>query len=99
MGFRPRAGSPGSSGRRSSTASFLDSFLFSAKVGIGSAFGTLLLAYPLALFLRRRRAGRALHRIGREDPLFVLALVAAFLILNAMAFHGVINGVLRRPAG
>ena len=28
---------------------FLDSFLFSAKVGGGSAFGTLLLAYPLAL--------------------------------------------------
>ena len=27
-------------------------------------------------------------------PLFVPALVAAFLILNAMAFHGVINGVL-----
>jgi ABC-type spermidine/putrescine transport system permease subunit I len=27
---------------------FLDSFLFSLKVGVGSAFGTLLLAYPLA---------------------------------------------------
>ena len=36
---------------------FLDSFLFSLKVGIGSAFGTLLFAYPLALFLRRQRFG------------------------------------------
>ena len=73
---------------------FLDSFLFSAKVGIGSAFGTLLLAYPLALFLRRRRAGGRSSDRSIKIPLFVPALVAAFLILNAMAFHGVINGVL-----
>src|SRR5262245_37747761 len=73
---------------------FLDSFLFSARVGIGSAFGTLLLAYPLALFLRRRRAGVRLVGSIVKIPLFVPALVAAFLILNAMAFHGVINGAL-----
>jgi putative spermidine/putrescine transport system permease protein len=73
---------------------FLDSFLFSAKVGIGSAFGTLLLAYPLALFLRRRRIGVRLIGTIVKIPLFVPALVAAFLILNAMAFHGVINGAL-----
>jgi len=73
---------------------FLDSFLFSAKVGIGSAFGTALLAFPLALFLRRRRFGARLIGSIVKIPLFVPALVAAFLILNAMAFHGVINGVL-----
>jgi putative spermidine/putrescine transport system permease protein len=73
---------------------FLDSFLFSAKVGIGSAFGTALLAFPLALFLRHRRVGTRLIGSIVKIPLFVPALVAAFLILNAMAFHGVINGVL-----
>ena len=36
---------------------FLNSFLFSLRVGIGSAFFTLLLSYPLALYLRRRAAG------------------------------------------
>ena len=47
---------------------FLDSFLFSLKVGIGSAFGTLLLrlsagAVPAAPALRR-----AHHRLDRQDP-------------------------------
>jgi putative spermidine/putrescine transport system permease protein len=73
---------------------FLDSFLFSLRVGVGSAFGTLLLAYPLALLLRRLGSrGRLLSSLVKI-PLFVPALVAAFLILNAMAYHGIINGVL-----
>lgn len=82
---------------------FFDSFLFSLKVGVGSAFGTLLFAYPLALFLRRRRFGsRAIGSIIKI-PLFVPALVAAFLILNVLAFNGVLNnlllgvGVIDRP--
>lgn len=73
---------------------FRDSFWFSTKVSVGSAFGTLLLSYPLALFLRHRRVGVRLIGAVVKIPLFVPALVAAFLILNAMAFHGVINGVL-----
>jgi putative spermidine/putrescine transport system permease protein len=82
---------------------FLDSFLFSLKVGVGSAFGTLLLAYPLALFLRRQRFGARLIGSIVKVPLFVPALVAAFLILNILAFHGVLNslllylGVIGRP--
>jgi putative spermidine/putrescine transport system permease protein len=74
--------------------SFLDSFLFSFKVGIGSAFGTLLFAYPLALFLRRRRFGSRTIGSIIKIPLFVPALVAAFLILNMLAFHGVLNSLL-----
>ncbi len=73
---------------------FLDSFLFSLKVGIGSAFGTLLFAYPLALFLRRRPFGARTIGAMVKIPLFVPALVAAFLILNLLAFHGVINSTL-----
>jgi putative spermidine/putrescine transport system permease protein len=73
---------------------FLDSFLFSLRVGIGSAFFTLLLSYPLALYLRRRSAGAWILGAILKVPLFVPALVAAFLIVNTMAFHGVINGVL-----
>ena len=73
---------------------FFDSFLFSFKVGIASAFGTLLLAYPLALFLRRRRFGSRTIGSIIKIPLFVPALVAAFLILNVLAFHGVLNSLL-----
>jgi putative spermidine/putrescine transport system permease protein len=73
---------------------FLDSFLFSLRVGFGSAFLTLLFAYPLALYMRRRGAGAWMLSAILKVPLFVPALVAAFLILNTMAFHGFINGVL-----
>ena len=82
---------------------FLDSFLFSLKVGIGSAFGTLIFAYPLALFLRRQRFGARLIGSIVKVPLFVPALVAAFLILNILAFNGVLNsalmyaGIIDRP--
>ncbi|HEV8392501.1 MAG TPA: ABC transporter permease [Dongiaceae bacterium] len=73
---------------------FFDSFLFSLKVGVGSAFGTLLFAYPLALFLRRRRFGSRTIGSIIKIPLFVPALVAAFLILNVLAFNGVLNNAL-----
>jgi putative spermidine/putrescine transport system permease protein len=73
---------------------FFDSFLFSLRVGIGSAFGTLVLAYPLALFLRRQRFGARLIGSIVKVPLFVPALVAAFLIVNILAFNGLLNSVL-----
>jgi len=73
---------------------FTDSFLFSLKVGLGSAFGTLIFAYPLALFLRRRGFGARTIGSIIKIPLFVPALVAAFLILNVLAYNGVLNSVL-----
>ena len=73
---------------------FYDSFLFSLKVGVGSAFGTLLFAYPLALFLRKKRFGSRTIGSIIKIPLFVPALVAAFLILNVLAFNGVLNNLL-----
>ena len=73
---------------------FFDSFLFSLKVGIGSAFGTLLFAYPLALFLRKKRFGSRTIGSIIKIPLFVPALVAAFLILNVLAFNGILNSFL-----
>jgi putative spermidine/putrescine transport system permease protein len=73
---------------------FFDSFLFSLKVGVGSAFGTLLFAYPLALFLRKRRFGSRTIGSIIKIPLFVPALVAAFLILNVLAFNGILNNLL-----
>ena len=73
---------------------FFNSFLFSLKVGVGSAFGTLLFAYPLALFLRRKRFGSRTIGSIIKIPLFVPALVAAFLILNVLAFNGILNSAL-----
>jgi putative spermidine/putrescine transport system permease protein len=73
---------------------FFDSFLFSLRIGLFSAFGTLLFAYPLALFLRRRRFGSTTIGSIVKIPLFVPALVAAFLIINVLSFNGILNNLL-----
>jgi putative spermidine/putrescine transport system permease protein len=72
----------------------VDSLLFSLKIGVGSAFGTLLFSYPLALFLRRKLFVRRILGPILKIPLFVPALVAAFLILNIIAYHGIVNEIL-----
>ena len=71
-----------------------DSLLFSLKVGFGSAFGTLLFSYPLALFMRRNFFGKKPLSSLLKIPLFVPALVAAFLIVNTIAYHGIFNQIL-----
>ncbi|MDR2258768.1 MAG: ABC transporter permease [Treponema sp.] len=73
---------------------FIDSFLFSLKIGTGSAFGTLLFAYPMALFLRRRGFGKKLLGSLVKIPLFIPALVAAFLVVNLISYHGLVNSIL-----
>ena len=72
----------------------LDSLLFSLKVGFGSAFGTLLFSYPLALMMRKSFFGRKVLGSILKIPLFVPALVAAFLIVNTIAYHSLFNQIL-----
>ena len=80
-----------------------DLLLFSIKVGLGSAFGTLLFSYPLALFMRKSFFGKRMLSSLVKIPLFVPALVAAFLIINIIAYHGILNetllwlGVIKEP--
>ena len=73
-----------------------DSFFYSAKIATASSLGSLLIAYPLALYLRRKFVGKPILNAIIRVPLFVPALVAAFLILNIMSFHGIFNEVLVR---
>lgn len=76
---------------------FADAFLFSLRVGLGSAFGTLIFSFPLALFLRHKKYfGAAAIGTILKIPLFIPALVAAFLLLNIMSFNGIINVALLR---
>jgi len=71
-----------------------DSFSYSARIALASSIGGLCLAYPLALYLRKRFLGKTLISNLLRVPLFLPALVAAFLILNIMSFHGIINEAL-----
>jgi putative spermidine/putrescine transport system permease protein len=82
---------------------FIDSFLFSLKIGMGSAFGTLLFSYPMALFLRKQNFGKKLLGSLIKIPLFIPALVAAFLMVNLISYHGLVNsiflalGIIKEP--
>ena len=71
-----------------------DSLAYSTYVGLASAFGSMLLCYPLALLLFRPFPGKNLILPLIRVPLFVPALVATFLILNIMDYHGFLNYVL-----
>jgi putative spermidine/putrescine transport system permease protein len=71
-----------------------DSFSYSARIAVLSAFGSLLVAYPLALYLRGTFLAKGLTNTILRIPLFVPGLVAAFLILNILSFHGIVNEVL-----
>jgi putative spermidine/putrescine transport system permease protein len=72
----------------------LDSILFSLKMGILGSIGTLLFAFPIALFLRKSTSGKRFLGSLVKIPLFIPALVAAFLIINLISFHGIINEAL-----
>lgn len=74
----------------------IDSILFSLKMGVMSSIGTLLFAFPLALFFRKGGAGKGLLGSLVKIPLFIPALVAAFLIVNLLSFHGLVNTFLLR---
>lgn len=73
---------------------FFDSLFFTLVMGLGSALGALVFAYPLALFLRKARPGSRWISAWVKVPLFVPSLVAAFLIVNILAFHGLLNSTL-----
>jgi putative spermidine/putrescine transport system permease protein len=71
-----------------------DSLFFSLKMGVLSSIGTVLLAFPVALFFRKGGSGKRLLGSIIKIPLFIPALVAAFLIVNLISYHGIVNEVL-----
>ncbi|MFQ3620125.1 MAG: ABC transporter permease [Spirochaetales bacterium] len=72
----------------------IDSLLFSLKMGVLSSIGTLLFAFPIGLFFRKGGAGKRFLGSLIKVPLFIPALVAAFLIVNLISYHGIVNEVL-----
>jgi putative spermidine/putrescine transport system permease protein len=73
---------------------FLDCLLFSAYIGLASSVGSMVACYPLALALSRPFPGKGLLLPLIRVPLFVPALVATFLIMNVMDYHGLANYIL-----
>ncbi|MCJ7686941.1 MAG: ABC transporter permease [Desulfobacteraceae bacterium] len=74
----------------------IDSLLFSLKMGLLSSIGTVVVAFPVALFFRKGGTGKGILGSIIKVPLFIPALVAAFLILNLISYHGLVNTALMR---
>ena len=67
---------------------------YSVKVSLLGAFGSVIFAYPLALWLRQPLVGKEGIIAVLRAPMFIPGLVAAFLFVNIIAYHGVINELL-----
>ena len=67
---------------------------YSLYVGIISAILSLALAYPLALWLRKPFRGSLTVGAILKAPLLIHGIVAAFLFLNIISFHGILNQFL-----
>ena len=70
---------------------FWRSFTYSLYVGFWSAILSVALAYPLAIWLRKPCPGSMTIGALLKAPLLVHGLVAAFLFVNVIAYHGLLN--------
>lgn len=67
---------------------------YSVKVSVLGAFGSVIFAYPLALWLRKPLIAKEGIIAVLRAPMFIPGMVAAFLFVNIIAYHGVINELL-----
>ena len=72
---------------------FVASLWLSLRTGVLSSLIAMIICYPLAIYLQNTKAGKFLYSIIRI-PYFIPALVAAFLIVNVIDYHGIFNQIL-----
>nr|WP_319390489.1 ABC transporter permease [uncultured Cohaesibacter sp.] len=70
---------------------FARSIQYSIYIGVLSAFLSVALAYPLAIWLRKPFPGSMMIGAILKAPMLVHGLVAAFLFINIIAYHGLFN--------
>lgn len=70
---------------------FARSVRYSFYVGTVSAILSVALAYPLAIWLRKPFTGSMTIGAILKAPMLVHGLVAAFLFVNVIAYHGILN--------
>ncbi|WP_176084583.1 ABC transporter permease [Martelella sp. HB161492] len=70
---------------------FARSVRYSLYIGTVSAILSVALAYPLAIWLRKPFPGSMTIGAMLKAPMLVHGLVAAFLLLNIISYHGLLN--------
>lgn len=71
-------------------------FFYSFRVALLSSVLSVFLAYPFALWLRKPFRGSAFIGGIMKIPMLVPGLVAAFLYVNIISYHGFFNEMLVR---
>lgn len=74
---------------------FARSVRYSFYVGTVSAILSVALAYPLAIWLRKPFTGSMTIGAILKAPMLVHGLVAAFLFINVIAYHGILNQTMQ----
>lgn len=70
---------------------FHKSFFYSVRVSLLGAVLSILVAYPIALWLRNPIKGKEFIVTFFRTPMLVPGLVAAFLFMNMISYHGILN--------
>lgn len=73
---------------------FQKALFYSIKVSVLGAILSIIVAYPIAMWLRKPIPGKIAIITTLRTPMLVPGLVAAFLLVNIISYHGVINEVL-----
>ncbi len=79
------------------------SVAYSLRTSLLGTIGAVTLAYPIALWLQKPIPGKPAIIGVLRAPMFVPGLVAAFLMMNVIAYHGIFNesllalGIIDKP--
>ncbi|CTQ58197.1 ABC transporter permease [Roseibium album] len=74
---------------------FSRAVMYSIYIGVISAFLSVAFAYPLAIWLRKPFPGSLAIGAMLKAPLLVHGLVVAFLFINVISYHGILNQLLQ----
>lgn len=69
-------------------------FFYSFRQGMLASICSIIVAYPFALWLYRPFVGSALMTNLLRIPMLIPGLVAAFLFVNIISYHGLVNELL-----
>lgn len=70
---------------------FQKSLFYSINVSILGAILSIIVSYPIAMWLRKPIPGKVSITTILRAPMLVPGLVAAFLFINVISYHGILN--------
>lgn len=70
---------------------FQSSYIYSVKVSLLGAILSIIVSYPIAMWLRNELPAKVTIITILRAPMLVPGLVAAFLFVNMISYHGILN--------